>query len=1140
MTLPKITPHEPIFYDASEKRWLMFKRFALAISLGLAALVGSLSFSLLHDPRLPKLTLKETFKAALHPSAAVQDPKINAPLELNSNLNSNLHPLETFASKPTSQPTSKPSPNPSKSSVIGFYVNWDDNSFSSLKANLGSLDKLMPEWLHLRSGGNLQIDDPIKQSRALEYIRAHKPSLKIMALINNFDSTKADWNGEMLAKVLSSETSRKHLIDGLEGFVKSNHLNGVNIDFETVPGESQANLERFMTQLYARFHPQHLEVSQSVPLDDPDFDYVGLSKVNDYLVLMGYDEHENSSVAGSVASLPWVMHNLRSRLAQVPANKYVLALGNYGYDWTQGKAGASELSFQDAQTLAQESQGKIALEPQSLTPHFDYYDDANALHHVWFLDAPSLYNEIRSSADLHLNGYALWRLGQEDPSIWQVFDGRANLGAQAARGLSTLHYGYDINYQGAGEILKVTATPKDGSRNIVWNPTNGLIVGESLERPASPYVITRWGATKAKKIALTFDDGPDPLYTPQVLDLLKAAHVPATFFVIGMNADLYPDLTKRIYLEGHQLGVHTFTHPNLSLVTPAQFAVELNATQRLLEEQLGVSSLLFRPPFAEDVEPETPDQAGAVTRAGDMGYYTVGMGIDPLDWATGASAAKIVQDTLQQIHSGEGQVVLLHDAGGNRAATVAALPILIRTLRAEGYQLVGVADLMGVNRDTVMPKVGGWLSHFNATSFGFLELATYALQWLFMVGIALSVARISFIALLALFESYVQGRRKRALNPLELPSATQPSVAVIVPAYNEEKVILKTLTSLLEQDFFNFEIIVVDDGSKDQTLAKVQERYGNHPRVRTFRIPNGGKSGALNFGMQQTEAEVVVLLDADTVLNPQAVRLLLGHFADPKIAAVAGNAKVGNRLNLLTRIQALEYISSQNLERRAFALLGCISVVPGAIGAWRRSILQGQGGFASDTLAEDADLTLRLLRSGYHIGYEQAAIAYTEAPDTVRDFLKQRFRWMFGTLQATWKHRDTLFRPRYGALGSITLPNVFIFQIAFPFVSALLDIAMLVSLLWTALQSVYHPLVHTSSSPALLYYLIFLGVDMLVALLAFALERNEDWSLIPWLPLQRFFYRQLLYIVAIQAALSAIKGRMVGWGTLERKATVKV
>ncbi|HAS85896.1 MAG TPA: polysaccharide deacetylase [Candidatus Competibacteraceae bacterium] len=363
----------------------------------------------------------------------------------------------------------------------------------------------------------------------------------------------------------------------------------------------------------------------------------------------------------------------------------------------------------------------------------------------------------------------------------------------------------------------------------------------------------------------------------------------------------------------------------------------------------------------------------------------------------------------------------------------------------------------------------------------------------------------------------------------------------MVPAYNEEKVIAQTIASLLASDHpQQFEIIVVDDGSSDATYRIARESFAHDARVKVFTKPNGGKPAALNFGLAQTRAEIIVALDADTVFTRDTLTKLVRHFANPRIGAVAGNAKVGNRINLLTRWQALEYITSQNLDRRAFDVLNCITVVPGAVGAWRRKLILQAGGFTDLTLAEDADLTMAIRRLGYAIVYEDEAVALTEAPDTVRGFIRQRYRWMFGTLQAAWKHRDVLFRPRHGALGFVALPNIFIFQVFFPLISPVMDLLLVWSLGSAAISHWQHPAEFSPDAlwRVLFYYALFVTVDYLAAILAFALERRESWSLLVWLFWQRFFYRQLMYYVAIKSALTSLRGVLVGWGKLERKATV--
>src|SRR6185295_4982753 len=299
----------------------------------------------------------------------------------------------------------------------------------------------------------------------------------------------------------------------------------------------------------------------------------------------------------------------------------------------------------------------------------------------------------------------------------------------------------------------------------------------------------------------------------------------------------------------------------------------------------------------------------------------------------------------------------------------------------------------------------------------------------------------------------------------------------------------------------NFEIVVVDDGSSDNTFERVRESFADEPRVRLFTQPNSGKPGALNHGVASTSAEIVIALDADTIFARDTISKLVRHFADPKVGAVAGNAKVGNRINLLTRWQALEYITSQNLDRRAFNLLNCVTVVPGAVGAWRRELVERAGGFTDVTLAEDADLTMAIRKLGYSIAYEDEAAGLTEAPDTIRGFIRQRYRWMYGTLQAAWKHSDALFRPRYGSLGFVALPNIFIFQVLFPLISPVMDLLMVAALAAAGFDRWQHPAEASADNlrNVLFYYALFVAVDFLASALAFAFEPLERRSLLLWL-----------------------------------------
>ena len=465
-----------------------------------------------------------------------------------------------------------------------------------------------------------------------------------------------------------------------------------------------------------------------------------------------------------------------------------------------------------------------------------------------------------------------------------------------------------------------------------------------------------------------------------------------------------------------------------------------------------------------------------------------------------------------------------------------ALPKIIDTMREKGFEFATVSELAKWTRDQAMPPVPAeeatpLVNRYMFFTFSWMQESLISM---FVLAIALGIGRLAVLCGLALIGRFREKRRQ------EPPEQEELSVSVLIPAYNEELVIATSIRRILASTHQKLEVIVIDDGSADGTSEAVRGSFADEPRVKLITARNGGKARATNLGLQRATGDIVVVLDADTQFEPATISRLVRWFADPKIGAVAGNAKVGNRINMLTRWQALEYITAQNLERRALAALGCITVVPGAVGAWRRECIMKLGGFPVDTLAEDQDLTIQVQREGYKAVFDSSALAWTEAPDTVAGLAKQRFRWAFGTLQCMWKHRRMSFNPRYGALGLVALPQVWLFQIALALVSPLVDLALIFQIVRTLTDYLQHGEQFNSENMIITasYYAAFVAVDLTAAGIAFLLERNENRSLLWWLVLQRFGYRQIMYYVVAKSVLKAVQGRLVGWGKLDRKATV--
>ncbi|MCA9364965.1 MAG: glycosyltransferase [Candidatus Moranbacteria bacterium] len=1122
-----------VFYNRSRLRWYLSLGFFFLFLFCIASVFSVTSWKIFSQSDLPDVAPSSAFLISDKDSFSLD-------FSLNSGFLSSALRATTFDQSLFFQHIGSDA-QPS-ADIVGYYVSWDDNSFFSLEKNISHLDSVVAEWLHLDGfDGSVRVNNPDEQQRTLSFIQKTKPSLDVVALVNNYDPGSYSWNRDWVSSVLLDEVSRKKLVDSLLEYAREWNLSGVSVDFENLSDVDHKNYLVFLRELSDVFDSFGLSVSVVVPLTDDSFDATSISQIADSVILMAYDESVPTvSLSGPVASSSWISSALKKRYASgLLPEKTVVAFGGYGYDWIDGSMEGKNLTFQEVMDIAQEHQVVVSFDHDSGNLFFSYRDSSGQDHRVWFLDAVSLYNQISVVESFgRPRGYALWRLGSEDPSVWRVFPFHDRLDSSVAYSISSFGSGYDVIYHGEGEILQVTSTPSPGHRSVAFDASSGLIADVMMLKFPDSYVVTRSGGSHSKKVALTFDDGPDQIYTPQILDVLKENNVKATFFVVGTSAGMRPGLLQRMFSDGHDIGNHTFSHPDLTRVSDQRLYLEFDGEQKLFEGVLGRKTLLFRPPYAEDIEPETPEQARLLTLAGHFGYYTVGMHIDPKDWMNPGVDA-VVQSIVDGLESGRGNVVLLHDGGGDRSQTVESLPRIIQELKEKGYEFVSVSELYGVPRDHLMPVVSGVeqiFSYFYGTTVYSFFVVSFFVTSLFLFGVYLGIGRFYFVAVLAIFQFSHSLRRRRRENRGDFC----PFVSVVVPAYNEQKVVADTIDSLLASDYPSFEIIVVDDGSTDKTASVVAQKFSGESRVRLFTVENGGKSSALNFGISQSLGEIVITLDADTQFLPNTISFLAARFSDPCVGAVAGNAKVGNRINLLTRWQALEYITAQNVDRRAFEILNCIFVVPGAIGAWRREAVLAAGGFSHDTLAEDADLTLSLIRSGYRVVFEDRAIAYTEAPHRTRDFVKQRFRWMYGTMQVAWKNRDALFRLRYGFLGFFALPNTFLFQVIFPFFSPLMDLVLVISVVWASWQGVHHPSVSVfeSVSPILRYYLLFQIVDLVLASLPFLFEPREQKSLLFWLPLQRFYYRQLMYYVAIKSVIAAVRGRWVGWNKFERTATV--
>src|SRR5580692_7838512 len=674
---------EPVFYDPQRARWKRLRRFVDAGVVVLTALIIFFVFTTLRDERLPELLFspqKRAFKA-------LKENEKDKARERQKKLASRSH-------RKSKLPASEVKLNQEEGIRAAFYVPWDAASFSSLRDYSRQIDLLYPDWLHvLTPDGRLQaVDDQTNKffdvvqnnrvrsvdDRVMPLLKAEDSTMEVFPMVNNFDGTE---RVGAITDFLNNPSARAVFRRQVGMFLASDRFRGLMVDFEAFPKVGQPGYVALLNELSADLHTKGLKLYVSVPAHNLEFDYAAIAAPVDGVVVMNYDEHYPGAASGPVASQDWFVENLNFAVKAIPREKLICAIANYGYDWVlkpkKGKLPADAkdhgVSVQEAWLEARDSDEDVTFDDDALNPHFSYLDERSLRHDVWFLDAVTALNHMRAAQTLGIQTFALWRLGGEDRTIWRIWDIPGD--AAAAAKLRDVPPGQDVDMEGQGEILRIEDRPTPGTRDLTIDPNTKLITDENFQSLPEPYRVGRYGYS-SNKVALTFDDGPDPEWTPKILDVLKRENAKATFFLIGIQTDRFSGIAKRIYDEGHTIGNHTFTHPDVSNISSTYMKLELNLTERLFASLIGVRATLLRPPYAIDEEPDTADQVRPLKIPQDMGYITVGNRIDPNDWSdkprrhTAEEISTYVLAHLPPCGPNDlrcGNIVLLHDGGGIRA-----------------------------------------------------------------------------------------------------------------------------------------------------------------------------------------------------------------------------------------------------------------------------------------------------------------------------------------------------------------------------------------------------------------------------------------------------------------------------------------
>jgi peptidoglycan-N-acetylglucosamine deacetylase len=952
----------------------------------------------------------------------------------------------------------------------GYVVSDNDNAAAGV-------DALSPSVSTVSSTGGLVNPDGsfayVDQRNTL--VHAHFGGARAQLVIQNYDPNLpdgGDFSPTLGHAALASPASRDAFAQQVAAIVVRDHWDGIVVDFEQLQPADQSGLVDLMARLRSHLPPR-VRLTIAVPvrqLDNPaslGYDLAALGRTVDVVQLMTYDQNDPTSSAGPIATLAWTQAAITSTLASVPAGKLQIGAAEYGYAWGPS-AGRLGQSFSPAQ--ARRWARDFHVTPQWSAAENGWRMVLPDGTQLYWQDSRSVGAVAQLAVKDHLEGAAVWDLSSADP-----------LAKVAA----------------AVPLDRVRVTTTD-ARGIQVVKARGLV-------------------------ALTFDDGPDPRWTPQVLAILRAYGVPGTFFAIGMNAEAHPDLIRQEIASGNVVANHTYSHLDLTQIPQWRAFLEIRADNWVIQGITGREPVLFRSPYGAQ---ELTDAQSAAHQdiAASLGMQPVGWNVDPEDWAR-PGVDKIVAAATSS--AAMDQIILLHDGGGDRSQTIAALPRIIETLRAKGYRFVTPDQLdASVGAPYRKAESGFWNTVRDLGAIASYKLWVSAHEvtlWaLALIGI-LSLARLAISFPLAVVHRR-RSRRRRSLWAADAGQGT--TVTVVIPAHNEAATIGATMAAVAALEGPVVQVIIAENGSDDDTAEAARAFSVLHPHLDwdVRELGPVGKAVALNMCLPDVVGDVVVVLDADTLLDPGFVRAVLPYFDDPSVGAVAGNVKVGNRRSVLGRLQAYEYVVSLGLDRRAQAQLGVVSVVPGAAGAFRREALLRVGGWPSRTLTEDADLTVELLAAGWKVPYESHAVSWTEAPATAREILRQRRRWSYGTTQVSQLHSHRMLRRGHGRIGWLGLPWLTLSQVVLPGIGPIVDLF----LVWLVLNGDW--------AIALGMLAIALAFDLLVSAWALRAE-GESMRLLAMAPFARFVWRPLL-LVAVSGSLRAwLTGRSVGWNQARRHNT---
>lgn len=837
----------------------------------------------------------------------------------------------------------------------------------------------------------------------------------------------------------------------------------------------------------------------------------------DLAVVMGFRNPSSPLVAP--APPDWFGAAMTEVRTLIPGPKLFVALGGFGQWWQGGSGRNLRISYGETLARAAAAGTDPVFDPTLGASRLRFLDKTRQVNDFWLLDAVSVHNQLAVLAPGQ--GIIVWPLGYEDPAVWSVLDeapGPGHLRLEGPVDLSSQAL-TDVSGPAIGAILPAVT----GQRRVETDPSGTLITSQTYDPMPQPNRLQRRGMEVAGGLVLAFEGLPDDSDAEALLATLAQHEVTAAFFVDLSTLLQEGPVGERLAKAGHVLGLRIV--PPLSDRPESLVAarMELNFMQLYMSEQFSrpAQLVLLRPGAGPPHFSRNAFLAEAEFLRNGLipvrSSFDAPMGLVDLD--------EFVDRIWREGSFDQTRVITLdlREAG---PVELGPLSGMLSDLRNDGYRFL--APALATGSEDAVPQKDGLPDHVASDHVAFVvaDFLLNGVTVLFFVMLLISAA----FSLLYIALSLI----RRPHGPID-PAFTPP-VSVVIPAFNEEKVIAACVQSILRSDYPDFQVYIVDDGSTDQTADVVRDLVAQNPQVHLLREENAGKWHAANLALSRITTPIFVVADADSIFLPDTIRWLVQSFKDPRVGAVAGLVEVGNRVNLLTDFQHQEYMVTQNVLRRAHEFFDGILVVPGAVGAWRTKAVHEGGGFSGETITEDADLTVAVHRAGYRVRFEERARSVTEAPVTVRAFLRQRLRWQLGMLQVSWKHRGVI--PSGLPVGFSVVDSIWFGPVSL--LLALLDDILLFTVLGTAIYAIILREAPTEGAlPVLLFtsYFIMTGIEALRTLTAFWFERRWEWKMLFLIPFLRFGYRQLLYLTAIRGLFRAATGHPTGWYKIDRTGT---